>query len=154
MKTIEGLKNELDKLSEKMNGKNIIPICVDFDSTMVLSQYPNIICENGNCSEILKRWTKDYNVGIILNTMRSDDELKIALDWINEKKIPLYGIGENPTQKKWTNSTKCYGILSIDDINVGCPLIFNEQYQKYLVDWDKIVEMVEPILIKLNEYEA
>ena len=66
-----------------------------------------------------------------------------------EKEIPLYGIGENPTQKNWTNSNKAYGIFNIDDINVGCPLKFEDG--KYLVDWDKIVEILEPKLKELNE---
>ena len=131
MKSVNGLKLELEKLSEMKMNKPIIPICVDFDSTMVLSDYPYIKKENGNCSEILKRWVKEYNVGIILNTMRSDEHLQIALDWINEKEIPLYGIGENPTQKHWTNSKKAYGIFNIDDINVGCPLKLEDD--KYLV---------------------
>lgn len=149
MKTIEGTKKELNTLSEMKGNKTIIPICVDFDSTMVLSDYPYVIRENGNCSEILKRWVKEYNVGIILNTMRSDEHLQIALDWINEKEIPLYGIGENPTQNIWTNSKKAYGIFNIDDINVGCPLIFENG--KYLVDWDEIVKILEPKLKELSE---
>ena len=149
MKDIEGTKEELKVLSEMKNNKNIIPILVDFDSTMVLSDYPYIKKENGNCSEILKRWVNEYNVGIILNTMRSDEHLQIALDWIESKEIPLYGIGENPTQKYWTNSNKPYGIFSIDDINVGCPL--RREEDKYLVDWDKIVELLEPKLKTLSE---
>lgn len=149
MKTIDGTKDELKRLSEMKNNKTIIPILVDFDSTMVLSDYPYIIKENGNCSEILKRWVKEYNVGIILNTMRSDEHLQIALDWIKEKEIPLYGIGENPMQKLWTNSRKSYGVLNIDDINVGCPLRY--EGGKYLVDWNKIVELLEPKLKTLSE---
>lgn len=149
MKTIEGAKDELKALSEMENNRTIIPILVDFDSTMVLSDYPYVKKENGNCSEILKRWVKEYNVGIILNTMRSDEHLQMALDWINEKGIPLYGIGENPTQKYWTNSNKAYGIFNIDDINVGCPL--KQEGGKYLVDWDQIVELLEPKLKTLSE---
>lgn len=41
------------------------------------------------------------------------------------------------------------GILSIDDINVGCPLIFENG--KYLVDWDEIVKILEPKLKELSE---
>lgn len=151
MKTISGTKKELERLSELNKNKNmIIPILVDFDSTMVLSDYPYILKENGNCSEILKRWAEKYNVGIILNTMRSGEHLQIALDWIKSKGIPLYGIGENPTQKNWTESKKAYGVFNIDDINVGCPLIY--EGGKYLVDWDKIVELLEPKLKELNRY--
>ena len=149
MKNIEETKIELEKLSEMKNNKSIIPILVDFDSTMVLSDYPFIKKENGNCSEILKRWVNEYNVGIILNTMRSGEHLDIALEWIKSKDIPLYGVGENPTQSLWTSSNKPYGIFSIDDINVGCPLRY--EGGKYLVDWDKIVEILEPKLKTLSE---
>ena len=41
------------------------------------------------------------------------------------------------------------GILSIDDINVGCPL--RREENKYLVDWDKVVELLEPKLKTLSE---
>ena len=41
------------------------------------------------------------------------------------------------------------GILSIDDINVGCPLRYEDN--KYLVDWIEIKKIVEPILKKLND---
>lgn len=149
MKNIEGLKKELSKLSEYRNGKIIIPICVDFDSTMVNSDYPNVISENSNCSEILKRWAKEYNVGIILDTLRGGDDLQIAIDWCNSHEIPLYGVGSNPHQSKFVFSNKSYGIFSIDDRNIGCPL--KENLGKYVVDWEKIVEILEPILIELNK---
>ncbi len=149
MKNIIGIKNELDKLSERINGKLVIPICVDFDSTMVNSDYPNVISENDNCSEILKRWHKDYNVGIILDTLRGGNDLQIAIDWCESKGIPLYGIGKNPHQVNFVFSNKSYGIFSIDDRNIGCPL--KESLGKYVVDWDKIVDILEPILIELNK---
>lgn len=148
MKNAKGLKEELEKLSEYKNGKLVIPICVDFDSTMVNSQYPHVISENDNCSEILKRWVNEYNVGIILDTLRGGDDLKIAVEWCNSKGIPLYGVGSNPNQSNFVFSNKSYGIFSIDDRNIGCPL--KESMGKQVVDWSKIVEMLEPILIELN----
>lgn len=149
MKNIKELKEELERLSEYKNGKLIIPICVDFDSTLVISEYPNIICENDNCSEILKRWTTEYNVGVILDTMRGGVDLDIALNWCNEKDIPLYGILENPNQHNFVCSTKCYGIFSIDDRNIGCPL--KQNGKEKVVDWGQIVQLIEPILIELNK---
>ena len=111
MKNVKGLKEELEKLSEYKNGKLVIPICVDFDSTMVNSKYPHVISENDNCSEILKRWADDYNVGIILDTLRGGDDLKIAVEWCNSKGIPLYGVGSNPNQSNFVFSNKSYGIF-------------------------------------------
>ncbi|MBR6516947.1 MAG: hypothetical protein IKT40_08955 [Bacilli bacterium] len=149
MKNIEGIKNELEKLSERIDGKLIIPICVDFDSTMVNSAYPNIISENDGCSTILKRWIKEYNVGVILDTLRGGEDLKMAVEWCESKGIPLYGVGKNPNQSKFVFSNKIYGIFSIDDRNIGCPL--KESLGKMVVDWEKIVEILEPILIELNK---
>lgn len=149
MKNIDGLKEELNKLSETKNGKLIIPICVDFDSTMVNSNYPEIISENDNCSEILKRWIKEYNVGIILDTLRGGEDLEMAINWCNEKGIELYGVGKNPNQTNFVFSNKSYGIFSIDDRNIGCPL--KGSLGKFVVDWKKIIEILEPILIELNK---
>ena len=62
MKNINGIIRELKYLSKD----KIIPISLDFDSTVVISKYPNIGKDIGNCVEILKRWVEQYNVGIIL----------------------------------------------------------------------------------------
>lgn len=147
MKNISGIIRELKYLSKD----KIIPISVDFDSTVVISQYPNIGKDNGNCVAILKRWVEQYNVGIILYTMRDGKQLEEAVNWFNERNIPLYGVQYEPNQHTWCSSNKCWSIFSIDDHNVGVPLINDEESDKLCVDWEKVNELLEPILIKINE---
>jgi hypothetical protein len=126
-----------------------ITIALDFDGTVVEHEYPYIGKENDNCSEILRRWVNEYNVGLILDTMRGDKELTEAIEWFKERNIHLYGVQEHPTQKNWTKSTKAYAHYSIDDRNVGCPL-HNEFGKRGRVNWDKIVEIFEPVLKQYN----
>ena len=90
--------------------KPIITICVDFDGTVVEHCYPYIGNESPNCSEIMKRWIDEYEIGFILDTMRDGKELDEAVKWFEERGVDLYGVGKNPTQEKWTKSNKCHGI--------------------------------------------
>ena len=130
-----------------MNQKPIIPICVDFDGTVVTHKYPLIGEENDNCSEILKRWIRDYNVGIILDTMRSGETLNQAVEWFNERNVPLYGVGKHPTQTKWTESNKSYGIFSIDDRNGGVPMKYGLGIGR--VGWGRVCGILEAKLKEL-----
>lgn len=90
---------EMKDICEWNNGKYIIPICVDFDGTLCDHQYPNIGKENEHCFEVMCKWTTQYNVGWILDTMRSGEELSKAIKWCEERGMKFYGIGTNPTQK-------------------------------------------------------
>lgn len=128
-----------------MKSKPSITVCVDFDGTMVKHEYPNIGEEAEGCIDTLKRWINDYNVGIILDTMRSDESLDEAVNWCKKNGIKLYGISKDPTQERWTNSPKAYAPFSIDDRNVGCPLVYGKSKRPY-VDWKKIVEIFEPVI--------
>ena len=53
--------------------KPLVTVCIDFDGTMVQHEYPEIGPEAEGCIETLTRWVEDYNVGIILDTMRSGE---------------------------------------------------------------------------------
>ena len=162
----EQIKNELLKEMKEINEyvgashvgprkhpilgeKPLVTVCIDFDGTMVQHEYPEIGPEAEGCIETLTRWVEDYNVGIILDTMRSDEYLVDAVQWCNDNGIKLYGIGCDPTQKYWTNSTKAYAPFSIDDRNIGCPLIYGKSKRPY-VDWKGVAELFEPILKALN----
>lgn len=46
----------------------IIPINLDFDGTCVEHRYPYIGEENPHCVDTLKKWIKEYNVGLILHS--------------------------------------------------------------------------------------
>lgn len=109
--------------------------CVDFDKTVVLDDYPNVGPDNRNSVNVLKRLIESGHK-IILNTMRSGKELEDAVQWFKERNIGLYGINQDPDQKKWTTSPKVYGHFYIDDRNFMGPLTMING--EYVVDWVKI----------------
>ena len=112
-------------------------IGIDFDGTCVTHDYPRIGKEIG-ATEVLKRLVEAGHK-LILNTMRSDKELQDAVNWFKKNGIELYGVNENPTQKRWTNSPKVYAHMYIDDAALGCPLInAPELSNRPFVDWDSI----------------
>lgn len=119
-------------------------ICVDFDGTCVSHEFPYIGNDIGAVPVLKKLVEAGHN--LILFTMRSDgrdteDVLEPAIQWFKDHDIPLYGINENPTQKKWTTSPKAYGHIYIDDAAAGCPLKFNNYISnRPFVDWVKIEE--------------
>lgn len=115
-------------------------ICIDFDGTCVKHEYPRI-GGNINSQETLRRLVKNGHK-LILFTMRSGKELDDAVKWFNDNKIDLYGINENPTQKKWTQSPKAYGQLYIDDAALGTPLVFNNIDRPY-VNWEVVTSILE-----------
>lgn len=141
-----GDARHLEDEMKDLVGKKL-PIVIDFDGTVVKHHYPEIgeVCPH--CIEVLKKWT-DNGVGLILDTMRSGKDLEAAKKWFKDNDIPLYGVGADPKQKEWTDSTKAYGILSVDDRNLGVPLVFEEGERPY-VKWETIDEKYSDIIIKM-----
>lgn len=133
----------------------IMDIIVDFDGTCVKHSYPKTGDDIG-AQKVLKRLVqKGHN--LILFTMRSNFPYKgvdnkysdfcttgldDAVSWFKVNDIPLYGIQTNPTQSIWTSSPKAYGQLFIDDIALGCPLIYPKKDRPY-VDWIKVEKLLE-----------
>ena len=117
-------------------------IGIDFDGTCVTHDYPRIGKEIG-AIEVLKRIVEAGHK-LIFNTMRSGKELQDAIDWFNENGIELYGVNENPTQKRWTQSPKVYAHLYIDDAALGCPLRMNSDLsERPFVDWEVVSFLLE-----------
>lgn len=117
-------------------------IGIDFDGTCVTHDYPRIGKDIG-AIEVLKRLVEAGHK-LILNTMRSGKELQDAIDWFNENGIELYGVNENPTQKRWTQSSKVYAHLYIDDAALGCPLRMNSDLsERPFVDWEVVSFLLE-----------
>lgn len=141
-----GDARHFEKEIEELVGKKL-PIVVDFDGTVVKHHYPYIGEDCPHCVETLKKWT-DNGVGIILDTMRGGKELEAAKKWFKDKDIPLYGVGEEPKQREWTDSPKAYGILSVDDRNLGVPLVEEEGERPY-VDWKEIDDKYTSIILKM-----
>lgn len=115
-------------------------VVLDFDGTVVKHAYP-AVGEDIGAVPILKRLVAN-GCNLLLNTMRShdsagEDTLQPALDWFEERGLPLYGVNENPTQKEWTSSPKVYGNIYIDDGALGAPLKTDTKGNIYM-DWDKV----------------
>lgn len=117
-------------------------IAIDFDGTCVTHDYPRIGKDIGAVT-VLKRLVNGGHK-LILNTMRSADELADAVQWFIDNDIPLYGVNETPTQKSWTNSPKVYAHLYIDDAALGCPLKMDLNLSsRPFVDWEIVSFLLE-----------
>ena len=117
-------------------------IAVDFDGTCVTHEYPNVGKDIGAVPVLKKLVGAGHK--IILNTMRSGNELADAIQWFIDNNIPLFGINENPTQKSWTASPKVYAHIYIDDAALGCPLITNIFItQRPFVDWIEVEKQLK-----------
>lgn len=138
-------KRELEDLGADDGGKKIIPIAVDFDGTIVKHKFPEIGEEVPFAIDVINVLMEDYNVGWILNTMRTGKLLREAVNWCKEHGIHLYGINRNPTQDEWESSSKTYAQFYVDDSNVCQPLVFEKGYRPY-VDWMSVYNYLVPIL--------
>lgn len=132
-------------------------ICIDFDGTCVTHEYPRVgknigaapvlrkIVENGHQ---LILWTMRCDFGKLPiigaeNEIEDGNFLQQAVNWFKENDIELYGIQENPTQKQWTNSKKCYAQMYIDDAALGCPLKYDKSISnRPFVDWIEIEKLL------------
>ena len=137
---------------------NNMIIAVDFDGTCVSHEFPKIGKDIG-AIPALKKLVADGHK-LILYTMRSNRPLANptgdssiedvtgmflddAINWFKENDIPLYGIQENPTQKNWTTSPKCYAELYIDDAALGCPIMWDMDIsERPFVNWELVLEMI------------
>ena len=118
---------------------NTIKIAIDFDGTCVKHDYPRI-GEDIGASKILRLLT-DEGHKLILNTMRSGEYLQDAIAWFEEQGVKLYGVGQDPDQKQWTESPKCFANLYIDDAALGCPIAYDQDGNRF-VDWDRVYNLL------------
>ena len=132
-------------------------ILVDFDGTCVTHDFPEVGSDIGAIPVLKALVEKGHQ--LILFTMRCDHTfmpdsldpsiqnikghfLLDAIEWFKENDIPLYGINTDPQQSSWTLSPKAYGELIIDDIAIGCPLIYGK-HRKPFVDWTEISKLLK-----------
>lgn len=115
-------------------------IGLDFDGTMVTHKYPAIGEPLDYAVETVLKLI-DAGHKIVLITMRSDERLEQAVDYLNEEGITLWGINENPAQKHWTNSPKIFSNIFIGDECLGCPTNV-EPDGRLVVDWIIAEEML------------
>ena len=113
-------------------------IAIDFDGTCVTHEYPEIGRDLGATTTL--KTLVDNGHRLILLTMRSGKTLEDAKHWFEERGIILYGVNENPSQKRWTESPKVYANLYIDDANLGVPLVKNSiASDRPYVDWKLVL---------------
>jgi len=113
--------------------------CIDFDNTIVVDDFPNIGVDNLYALDVIRELIYN-NHKIILYTIRSNENLLAAENYLKDNGIELYGVNKNKTQFRFSNSRKVYADYYIDDKNIGTPLkdvIYKNGMEK-VVDWKKI----------------
>jgi len=114
-------------------------IAVDFDGTCVSHEYPKMGKDIG-AVPILKSLIQN-GFKLILFTMRTNNELKAAVKWFKDNGIELWGINENPTQRRWNSSRKVYANLYIDDLGLGIPLTYDGD--RPYVNWLEVEKLLK-----------
>jgi hypothetical protein len=120
-------------------------IAVDFDGTVVESKYPLVgkdVPHAAGCLHGLARCGHK----LILWTVRNGYLLDDAAQWFDDKGIPLHGVNCNPGWTEGERSPKVFADVYIDDCAVGCPLIQVDKRCRPVVDWLKVMELLEPRL--------
>jgi ABC-type sugar transport system substrate-binding protein len=114
-------------------------IAVDFDGTVVDHRYPDVGPDAPLAVETLLKLVAQGHK-LILWTMRSGPALEDAINWYQQKSIPLFGIQRNPEQDEWTSSPKAYAQLYIDDAAFGAPLIQYASHHRPLINWEVVAK--------------
>ncbi len=125
-------------------------ICVDFDGTCVTHEFPEVGDDVPGAVEVLRELV-DAKHQLVLWTLRSDSEgpgaegkfLTRAVEWFQKHKIPLYGVNNNPSQRRWSASPKAEAQVYIDDAALGCPLIYPDASNaRPYVNWSLVREFL------------
>ena len=95
-------------------------IAVDFDGTCVEHRYPDIGDDVHQAVYYLKQLAE--HADLILWTVRTEQSLREAVDWFEERGIPLAGVNRMEGQQYWAGGPKVYAGLYIDDAALGAPL--------------------------------
>lgn len=108
-------------------------IGIDFDGTFTMrNEYPSVGEVNEKSVEVIHNMISRGHK-IVLNTMRSGIKLNDAVKCIEGYEIHLYGINKTPGQNRWTDSSKVYAHVYIDDLAIGIPKL-----PSGILDWEKI----------------
>lgn len=118
-------------------------IGVDYDGTLIEHIYPE---KGADVPLGFESVIELQNAGhrIILWTVRSGQALDAAVNYCESKGLKFWGINENPEheelhkQARIKPSPKVHVNLLIDDVALGCPLIFPEDGRRPFVDWKTI----------------
>lgn len=120
-------------------------IAVDFDGTVVSHEFPNVGHDIGAVPVLKELVEKGHK--LILCTMRGTkgdrNVLEEAVDWFKSNGITLYGINNNSSQFRWTNSRKIFADLYIDDQALGAPIKYDPSISaKPFIDWSKVKNLL------------
>ncbi len=120
-------------------------VCVDFDGTCVMHEYPKIGEDVPNAVNVLKKLNENQ-VKIILWTIRSGEFLQEAVNWFVERDIQIWAVNKNPQQRFWSKSPKVYAPVYIDDAALGCPLKLPlDDISRPFADWFEIERLLKEI---------
>jgi hypothetical protein len=119
-------------------------VCVDFDGTCVMHEYPKIGEDVPNAVNVLKQLNEN-KVKIILWTIRSGEALQEAVNWFVEREIEIWAVNKNPSQRFWSKSPKAYAPVYIDDAALGCPLKPSSDGNRPFADWFEIERLLKEI---------
>lgn len=117
-------------------------IAIDFDGTCVEHEYPSVGMDVEGAVETL-RALNNKGHRLILFTMRSGEKLEKAIKWFKDRDIELWAVNENPEQKQWTESSKVFADVYIDDAALGCPIMFIDGVRRPVINWRKVREWLE-----------
>lgn len=114
---------------------------LDFDSTVVVDEYPNIGKANPHALRVLKKVQKNHS--IILNSFRAeayDGSLEDAIDYLTRNNIFLHmALSSRIMPYEWdVDYFIRTGNFHIDDKSFGIPLIRSEGKSRWMVDWIKV----------------
>ncbi len=111
-------------------------IAVDFDGTCVTHEYPFVGKDIG-AVPVLKKIVENGHQ-IILLTMRDGDTLKDAEKWFADNEIPLLASNNSPNAPR-SISRKVFATIYIDDMALGCPLMYVSTYSnRPFVNWNEV----------------
>ena len=115
----------------------MIPLCIsiDFDGTIVESNYPTIIGLKPDAARCINQLYSDGHT-IIINTCRVKEHLENAVKYLNESGIKYHYVNENDPSRiaKFLDDTrKISADVYIDDKNIFCREI----------SWSDIVQEID-----------
>lgn len=112
---------------------------------VVSHEFPNVGHDIGAVPVLKELVEKGHK--LILCTMRGTkgdrNVLEEAINWFKSNGITLYGINNNPSQFRWTNSRKIFADLYIDDQALGAPIKYDPSISaKPFIDWGKVKNLL------------
>jgi len=119
-----------------------LDICIDFDGTLAIHEYPHIGYPVPGMLELVKD-LQEAGHRIILLTMRDTHTLEAAVKWLAKRGVVCDAVNENPDQAEWTTTPKVFGHIYIDDTALGCPLLYPPGGQKPYVNAGEVRRMLE-----------